>query len=1080
MTSNAAQLLTRNCVYVLHRAAALAASPPAPALPLDRARLSRLPLAAHPAATCTEMGCGPSTTIVLTPTADTTDERGPASTKHNTQQQQDGGRGGGSPDPIVSLSLHPQRFYTLKSIAKAANAPDAPVLTIISGLVYDVTQFLPMHPGGEDLLRTYGAGQDCTLWFTKPPSDERPFAHVHGKTSLKMLERMRVGWIVSDTDPRAGRSLEDVEADESAPTDHRSGKAVEQHRSAAAEDSELASGQRGHAYVHSRDETSAASNNAYQSSTLRMQALHRIKQVERQQTSKHQHNGSAQSAVSLPGMVSSAPQVSVLQAYSQSEIASHATQHDCWTIAQRHQVFDVTSLVTTVPPLFDWRRAGGKDSSAYLASKFSEEQVSAFLAPLHIGFVEGHSLQTADLARVPSGTRGGSMAGPNGGAGGPRRSSNSLMSTADTGLDSAAARAALDAITNDDLTIAASEGLLPAPNNTRYLWRLVASRDLTHDTKLLTFDPVTAAKDLAFFRAHLSEDDRELAERFPVVYSPTPLRPAIAHHISVEIPFVLPVENQAERSQRERENRPLDVPFRMQRSYTPLDAGPLVPRSSQLQLLVKSYPKIAGAHGSEYMHSLRAGDVMVSTGARSRFDFEALAAPRSDDSPKYDYWVCLVAGSGIAAVYAIIRELLRRCSAAQMREQAAVAAGQPPPDQHVRGRSHSSRAASSDSTMHRGRSDSYACAPCKRIVLIYCSRSEEDIILGPELDALVEAHPSLFSVFHVLSRPLFSPKASSFSGRLSAELLRIVLPPALQPRDTAQEALMVGGLLGAGAIPGSRPRSPVNAQARPNVHDLHARVVAAQEVVRGSSAASSLHGSPLLNSNSQTGAAVVPNIAAIMAAGNGGSGTNSRPGSRPRSPARFHFNIPTRSTPPTEPAAVAATAPAAAPAPATAPATVIVAPQPQPAVAAAAIGSGRSTLLSVGVKSTPPFAPSSAPGSPMPVIGENLLHVPDGLKNVTSSSDGAGDSLASSHRGSHVPGGPSALFQRLGLGGGGGGGAGASGTGSGSGSARGVRTTALALVCGPIEFNGAALGLLAKFGFKRGLGNMNGKDVHLF
>ena len=1025
------------------------------------------------------MGCGPSTSIVVSHT-DAQDDRGNTAAKHAGGT----GGGGGSPDPVVSLSLHPQRFYTLKAIAAAANTndPDAPVLTIIAGLVYDITDFLPLHPGGEDLLRTYGAGQDCTLWFTKPPSAERPFAHVHGKSSMRMLERMKVGWIVSDDDPRAGKALEEVEDDDTMPQDHREGKAVEQYR--PAEDSEMASGQRGHAYVHSRDETSAASHNAYQSSTIRMQALHRIKQVERQQqNSKHTHNASAQSVVSLPGMVSSAqPQVSVLQAYSLADIAAHATQHDCWTIAQRHQVFDVTSLVTTVPPLFDWRKTGGKDSSAYLASKFSDEQISAFLAPLHVGFVEGHSLQMADLARVPSGTRGGSMAGPNGSGGGPRRSSNSLVDAA--GLDSAAARAALDAITNDDLTIAASEGLLPAPNSTRYLWRLVGSRDFTHDTKLLTFDPVTHPKELAQYRAQLSEDDRELAERFPVVYSPTPLRPAIAHHISVEIPFVLPVENQAERAQRERENRPLDVPFRMQRSYTPLDAGALVPRSSQLQLLVKSYPKVAGAHGSEYMHGLRTGDIMVSTGARSRFDFEALAAPRSDDSPKYDFWVCLVAGSGIAAVYSIIRELLRRCAAAQTREQAAAAAGS---QQHVRGRSHSSRAASSDSTATRARSESYsACAPCKRIVLIYCSRSEEDIILGPELDALVEAHPSLFSVFHVLSRPLFSPKASSFSGRLSIELLRLVLPPALQPRDSAQDAIMVGGLLGAGAIPGSRPRSPVNAQARPNVQDLHARVVAAQEaVVRGSSGASSLHGSPVLLSQQLQGGSqhVMPNIAAIMASGTG-SGTNSRPGSRPRSPARFHFNIPSRPTPPAEPAAVIVAPTAAAPTvaastAAVAPPAPAASPPPQPASSSGSvIGSGRSTLLSVGVKSTPPFAPSSAPGSPMPVIGENLLHVPDGLKNL--SSDGVGDSLASSHRGSHVPGGaPSALFQRLGLGGGGGG-SGASGTGSGSGSARGVRTTALALVCGPIEFNGAALGLLAKFGFKRGLGNMNGKDVHLF
>lgn len=38
----------------------------------------------------------------------------------------------------------------------------------------------------------------------------------------------------------------------------------------------------------------------------------------------------------------------------------------------------------------------------------------------------------------------------------------------------------------------------------------------------------------------------------------------------------------------------------------------------------------------------------------------------------------------------------------------------------------------------------------------------------------------------------------------------------------------------------------------------------------------------------------------------------------------------------------------------------------------------------------------------------------------------------------------------------------------------------LALVCGPFEFNQDVLSMLLRYGFKRGLNNLGGKDVHVF
>ena len=575
---------------------------------------------------------------------------------------------------IVAIPTRPQRYYTAKDVSKHASPSD--LWSILFGNVYDLTAFSESHPGGEELITQYAAGKDCTDLFIEEGTDAQPFAHRHSRSANNMLEPMKVGVLVGEGDPRAGRTLEEVEAEV---------------------------------------EAAKPPINVYQGSPLRAQALHRIKQVEaaggagagaggRVSPSGSGGGGGGGGSGSRRGSGALAPVpplVAVLQAFSMEEVAKHALQSNCWTI--RHaQVYDVTPLVNPAAPAsaaaaaapqLDWRKIGGKDSTAYLASLtsgtgsssgsgsgssrssgsgvLSEESLHLLLAPLQVGFLQGHSLQDPDLGRVAAG-RGGSMLMAVPPPSNPRRNSASKSSaviatttaTATTGtgslrgsrayqqqadIDSAAARVALNAIAGDVLTVAAAEGLLASPSSVRYLWRLSARRELTHDTVLLTFDPVVAAADIAAFQASLSDDDRELATKYPVTYATKPLRPAIAHHVSVEIPNQLPVENTSEHLQRERENRPLDVPFRMQRSYTPLDAGALLPRDAHMTLAVKSYPKVR-APGSAYMHGLEVGDTIVTTGARSRFDFEAMAAggpsaaaaAADGTNPKgYDYWIAV-------------------------------------------------------------------------------------------------------------------------------------------------------------------------------------------------------------------------------------------------------------------------------------------------------------------------------------------------------------------------------------------------------------------------------------------------------
>ena len=73
------------------------------------------------------------------------------------------------------------------------------------------------------------------------------------------------------------------------------------------------------------------------------------------------------------------------------------------------------------------------------------------------------------------------------------------------------------------------------------------------------------------------------------------------------------------------------------------------------------------------------------------------------------------------------------------------------------------------------------------IRLVYGSRTEEDIILRDELDALAAAYPN-FKVVHTLSRPGASWKGHT--GHINKALLASVLPP---PQEGARTKVLVSG-----------------------------------------------------------------------------------------------------------------------------------------------------------------------------------------------------------------------------------------------------------------------------------------------
>lgn len=64
-----------------------------------------------------------------------------------------------------------------------------------------------------------------------------------------------------------------------------------------------------------------------------------------------------------------------------------------------------------------------------------------------------------------------------------------------------------------------------------------------------------------------------------------------------------------------------------------------------------------------------------------------------------------------------------------------------------------------------------------RIWLLYANRSEEDILLGAELEALAAVHPTRFTLTHTLSRPREPASWRGRSGRVSANMLAAHLPP---------------------------------------------------------------------------------------------------------------------------------------------------------------------------------------------------------------------------------------------------------------------------------------------------------------
>lgn len=79
--------------------------------------------------------------------------------------------------------------YSLLEISEHSSESDC--WLAVEGQVYDVTEFIPSHPGGDKILA--GCGKDATNLFTVEGSGGRE----HSSTAKQLLENYKIGELVN-------------------------------------------------------------------------------------------------------------------------------------------------------------------------------------------------------------------------------------------------------------------------------------------------------------------------------------------------------------------------------------------------------------------------------------------------------------------------------------------------------------------------------------------------------------------------------------------------------------------------------------------------------------------------------------------------------------------------------------------------------------------------------------------------------------------------------------------------------------------------------------------------------------------
>lgn len=83
--------------------------------------------------------------------------------------------------------LKPVKSYSMDEVAKHSTADNC--WLVIEGNVYDVTKFIPNHPGKDAILM--GCGKDATTLFNNRPNG----SGAHSSTARSLMKKLAIGKI---------------------------------------------------------------------------------------------------------------------------------------------------------------------------------------------------------------------------------------------------------------------------------------------------------------------------------------------------------------------------------------------------------------------------------------------------------------------------------------------------------------------------------------------------------------------------------------------------------------------------------------------------------------------------------------------------------------------------------------------------------------------------------------------------------------------------------------------------------------------------------------------------------------------
>lgn len=82
--------------------------------------------------------------------------------------------------------------YTLQDVAARNN--DKECWTIIDGSVYDITSYIPRHPGGSNILSACGV--DSTVFFNGQEAGRNGGINNHGGSAEAQLVKLKIGTLL--------------------------------------------------------------------------------------------------------------------------------------------------------------------------------------------------------------------------------------------------------------------------------------------------------------------------------------------------------------------------------------------------------------------------------------------------------------------------------------------------------------------------------------------------------------------------------------------------------------------------------------------------------------------------------------------------------------------------------------------------------------------------------------------------------------------------------------------------------------------------------------------------------------------